>query len=71
VLFFIVFKTKIENNTTQIKRIKVEQDKIRKTNTDIQQEHDHMREERAETQRRIRHENLRRELYSKRFNYLI
>jgi len=30
-----------------------------------------MREERAESQRKIRHENLSRELYSKRFNYLI
>jgi len=42
---FAVFETKIENNTTQIKQIKVEQDKIRKTITDIQQELDHMREE--------------------------
>jgi len=68
---FAVFKTKIENNTTQIKQIKVEQDKIRKTITDIQQELDHMREEREEAQRKIRQENLSRELYSKRFNYLI
>jgi len=32
---FAVFKTKIESNTTQIKQIKVEQDKIRKTITQV------------------------------------
>jgi len=70
-LGFSAFDTQIKSNTTQIEQLKKEQVNMKKTIGEIQTEINKMKLERTKLQKLAKNENLSRELYSKRFNYLI
>ena len=68
---FRAFESRVENNTTKIGEIQAEHIKLREMIYNNQDELEKMRQEKEEILEETKKATLSRELYSKRFNYLI
>ena len=68
---FKSFDRRIDSNTTKIGEVQIEQLKLRQTISQIQDKFNDLRQEKEEIGIETKKQNLSRELYSKRFNYLI
>ena len=68
---FKSFDRRIDSNTTKINEVQIEQLKLRQTISRIQDKLNELRQEKEEFRIKTKGQNLSRELYSKRFNYLI
>ena len=68
---FKSFDRRIDSNATKIGEVQIEQLKLRQTISQIQDKLNELRQEKEEIRIETKRQNLSRELYSKRFNYLI
>ena len=68
---FKSFDRRIDSNTIKIGEDQIEQFKLIQTISEIQDKLNELRQEKEEIRIETKKQNLSRELYSKRFNYLI
>ena len=68
---FKSFDRRIDSNTTKIGKVQIEQLKPRQTISQIQDKLNELRQEKKKIRIETKKRNLSRELYSKRFKYLI